>query len=81
MLAALETKSFLNLFNDFACFVSQAQPDSNQYAAAGGYYGYGQGYENYGYAPSGQDPNAYGSYPGYANYQPQQQQPQQMGYS
>lgn len=59
----------------------QAQPDSNQYAAAGGYYGYGQGYENYGYAPSGQDPNAYGSYPGYANYQPQQQQPQQMGYS
>lgn len=56
----------------------QAQPDPSQY---GGYYGYAQGYENYGYPPAAtQDPNMYGSYPGYANYQPPQQQ-QQMGYS
>lgn len=69
------------------CFV-QSQQDPNQWSAAGasaggagGYYGYGQGYENYGYAPpAGQDPNVYGSYPGYASYQPSQQQ-QQMGYS
>ncbi|MCI80001.1 polyadenylate-binding protein RBP47B, partial [Trifolium medium] len=50
----------------------------------GGYYGYPQGgYENYGYAaaPAGQDPNVYGSYPGYAGYQHPQQQQQQMGYS
>lgn len=68
---------------------SQSQADPNQWSAgagagagAGGYYGYAQGYENYGYPPAGQDPNMYGSYPGYANYQPpQQQQQQQMGYS
>ncbi|KAE9609557.1 putative RNA recognition motif domain-containing protein [Lupinus albus] len=62
----------------------QTQTDPNQWNGGGGYYGYGQGYENYGYAPpppAGQDPNMYGSYPaGYANYQPPQQQ-QQMGYS
>ncbi|KAK7387774.1 hypothetical protein VNO78_22566 [Psophocarpus tetragonolobus] len=58
----------------------QAQPDPNQWNGSGGYYGYAQGYENYGYAPAGQDPNMYGSYPGYANYQPPQQQ-QQIGYS
>ncbi|KAG4929228.1 hypothetical protein AAZX31_17G014400 [Glycine max] len=61
----------------------QAQPDANQWngSGGGGYYGYAQGgYENYGYAPAGQDPNMYGSYPGYANYQPPQQ-PQQIGYS
>ncbi|KAL9671118.1 hypothetical protein QQ045_008684 [Rhodiola kirilowii] len=46
-----------------------------------GYYGYGNGYEAYGYAPAApaapQDPNMYyaGGYPGYGNYQrpPQQQ--------
>ncbi|QCD79728.1 nucleolysin TIA-1/TIAR [Vigna unguiculata] len=60
----------------------RAQPDANQWnGSSGGYYGYAaQGYENYGYAPAGQDPNMYGSYPGYANYQPPQQQ-QQIGYS
>ena len=67
----------LDLLDDF-----QAQPDANQWnGSGGGYYGYAQGgYENYGYAPAGQDPNMYGSYPGYANYQPPQQ-PQQIGYS
>ncbi|XP_047162999.1 polyadenylate-binding protein RBP45-like isoform X1 [Vigna umbellata] len=58
----------------------QAQADPNQWNGSGGYYGYAQGYENYGYAPAGQDPNVYGSYPGYPGYQPPQQQ-QQMGYS
>ena len=55
----------------------QPQPDPNQWS--GGYYGYAQGYENYGYAPP-QDPNIYyGGYPGYGNYQqPQQQQQQQQ---
>ncbi|XP_077243609.1 RNA-binding protein 45A isoform X2 [Tasmannia lanceolata] len=50
------------------------QPDSNQWNG-GGYYGYGQGYEAYGYAPPPtQDPNmySYGTYPGYGNYQQQQ---------
>ncbi|WJX22794.1 Polyadenylate-binding protein rbp45 [Trifolium repens] len=68
----------------------QTQQDPNQWNAAaaggggGGYYGYPQGgYENYGYAapPAGQDPNVYGSYPGYAGYQHPQQQQQQMGYN
>ncbi|KAG4945901.1 hypothetical protein JHK82_041950 [Glycine max] len=65
----------------------QAQADPNQWNGAagagsgGGYYGYAaQGYENYGYAPAGQDPNMYGSYPGYPGYQAPQQQ-QQIGYS
>ncbi|XP_019463043.1 PREDICTED: polyadenylate-binding protein RBP45-like isoform X2 [Lupinus angustifolius] len=62
----------------------QTQTDPNQWNGGGGYYGYGQGYENYGYAPPppvGQDPNMYGSYPaGYGNYQPPQQQ-HQTGYS
>lgn len=60
----------------------QTQQDPNQWNGSGGYYGYPQGYENYGYAaaPAGQDPNVYGSYPGYASYQPPQQQ-QQIGYS
>ncbi|KAJ7967678.1 Polyadenylate-binding protein [Quillaja saponaria] len=65
----------------------QTQPDPNQWN--GGYYGYGQGYENYGYPPVAQDPNAYVGYTQYANYQPpqqmqqqhQQQQQQQVGYS
>ncbi|KAH9748058.1 hypothetical protein KPL70_004910 [Citrus sinensis] len=54
----------------------QAQPDPNQWNA--GYYGYAQGYENYGYAAAApQDPSMYyGGYPGYGNYQ-QPQQPQQ----
>ncbi|RVW99538.1 Polyadenylate-binding protein RBP45 [Vitis vinifera] len=51
----------------------QAQPDQAQWN--GGYYGYAQGYEAYGYAPPPQDPNMYyGAYPGYGNYQ----QPQQL---
>nr|AGV54456.1 RNA-binding post-transcriptional regulator csx1-like protein [Phaseolus vulgaris] len=58
----------------------QGQADPNQWNGGGGYYGYAQGYENYGYAPAGQDPNVYGSYPGYPGYQPPQQQ-QQIGYS
>ncbi|CAN1353826.1 Polyadenylate-binding protein RBP45 [Linum perenne] len=48
-----------------------------------GYYGYPQGYENYGYAqaPPPQDPSVYyGGYPGYANYQQQPNQQQQVGY-
>ncbi|CAN1353824.1 Polyadenylate-binding protein RBP45 [Linum perenne] len=46
-------------------------------------YGYPQGYENYGYAqaPPPQDPSVYyGGYPGYANYQQQPNQQQQVGY-
>lgn len=51
----------------------QSQQDQNQWS--GGYYGYRQGYESYGYAPPPQDPNMYyAGYP-YGNYQ--QQQPQQ----
>lgn len=48
------------------------QQDANQWN--GNYYGYGQSYEAYGYAQAPQDPNmyAYGTYPGYANYQQQQ---------
>ncbi|XVF77465.1 hypothetical protein PTKIN_Ptkin14bG0046200 [Pterospermum kingtungense] len=56
----------------------QAQPDQAQWN--GGYYGYAQGYEAYGYAPPPQDPNMYyGGYPGYGNYQQPgaYQQPQQ----
>ncbi|XP_058072510.1 polyadenylate-binding protein RBP45-like isoform X2 [Magnolia sinica] len=51
----------------------QPQPDPNQWNG-GGYYGYGQGYEAYGYAAPPQDPNmySYGAYPGYGNYQQQQ---------
>ncbi|KAJ8549730.1 hypothetical protein K7X08_033437 [Anisodus acutangulus] len=51
----------------------QPQADPNQY---GGYYGYGAGYDGYGYAPPAQDPNQYyAGYAGYGNYaQPQQQQ-------
>ncbi|XWS09805.1 hypothetical protein CRYUN_Cryun39dG0020800 [Craigia yunnanensis] len=55
----------------------QAQPDQAQWN--GGYYGYAQGYEAYGYAHP-QDPNMYyGGYPGYGNYQQPgaYQQPQQ----
>ncbi|XP_073101023.1 RNA-binding protein L [Elaeis guineensis] len=50
----------------------QPQPDPNQWN--GSYYGYGQGYEAYSYAQPPQDPNmyAYGTYPGYGNYQQQQ---------
>lgn len=63
----------------------QPQQDSNQWAGANaGYYGYGQGYEAYGY-PQSQDPNMYnygaGAYAGYPNYQQQpvaQQPPQQQ---
>ncbi|WVZ94722.1 hypothetical protein U9M48_040586 [Paspalum notatum var. saurae] len=58
--------------------------DSNQWSGANaGYYGYGQGYEAYGY-PQSQDPNMYsygaGAYAGYPNYQQQPiaQQPQQQ---
>ncbi|XP_044473919.1 polyadenylate-binding protein RBP45C-like isoform X2 [Mangifera indica] len=57
---------------------SNKQPDQAQWN--GGYYGYAQGYEAYGYAPPPQDPNMYyGGYPGYGNYQQPgaYQQPQQ----
>lgn len=58
---------------------SQPQQDSNQWNGAGGYYGYGPGYETYGYAAAAQAPNVYyQGYPGYANYQQQQQQQQQQ---
>ena len=58
----------------------QTQPDPNQWGA--GYYGYAQGYENYGYAAAPQDPNMYyGGYPGYGNYQQPQQPQQQVGYT
>ncbi|KAJ7260522.1 hypothetical protein O6H91_17G006500 [Diphasiastrum complanatum] len=47
----------------------QPQQDPNQWNA--GYYGYGQGYDGYGYTPP-QDPGyAYGSYAGYGNYHQQ----------
>ncbi|KAK1364783.1 polyadenylate-binding protein RBP45-like [Heracleum sosnowskyi] len=56
----------------------QPQVDPNQWnggGAAAGYYGYGQGYETYGYAPPSQGPNlSYGGYPGYGNYPQNQQQ-------
>jgi RNA recognition motif-containing protein len=61
----------------------QAQPTSSQWnggnaggapGGGGGYYGYPQGYEGYGYTAPPQDPNMYyGGYPGYGNYQQQQQ--------
>ncbi|XP_044498223.1 polyadenylate-binding protein RBP45C-like isoform X2 [Mangifera indica] len=57
---------------------SNKQPDQAQWN--GGYYGYAQGYEAYGYAPPPQDPNIYyGGYPGYGNFQQPgaYQQPQQ----
>ncbi|CAI9088424.1 OLC1v1022741C1 [Oldenlandia corymbosa var. corymbosa] len=48
------------------------QPQWNG-AGTGGYYGYSQGYEAYGYAPPAQDPNMYyGGYQ-YSNYQQAQQ--------
>ncbi|GKA69364.1 polyadenylate-binding protein RBP45, partial [Tanacetum coccineum] len=48
-----------------------------QFAESAGYYGYGQGYETYGYAPVAQDPAMYfGGYPGYGGYLQVQQQPQ-----
>lgn len=60
------------------------QPQVEQSQFNGGYYGYGQGYETYGYAPVAQDPAMYyGGYAaGYGGYpqvqqQPQPQQPQQ----
>ncbi|KAK2639655.1 hypothetical protein Ddye_027450 [Dipteronia dyeriana] len=62
---------------------SNKQPDQAQWnggGSGGGYYGYAQGYEAYGYAPPAQDPNVYyGGYPGYGNYQQPgaYQQPQQ----
>uniref|UniRef100_A0A7N0UE88 RRM domain-containing protein n=2 Tax=Kalanchoe fedtschenkoi TaxID=63787 RepID=A0A7N0UE88_KALFE len=56
-----------------------AQPQADPNSWNSGYYGYGNGYEAYGYAPAApQDPNMYytGGYSGYGNYQqpPQQQQ-------
>nr|GEU91429.1 polyadenylate-binding protein RBP45-like [Tanacetum cinerariifolium] len=54
----------------------QPQLEQSQYNGAG-YYGYGQGYETYGYAPVAQDPAMYyGGYPGYGGYPQVQQQPQ-----
>ena len=50
----------------------QGQSDPGQ-VNMGGYYGYGQGYEGYGYAHPAQEAPAYAytGYPGYGNY-PQQ---------
>ncbi|XP_024992739.1 polyadenylate-binding protein RBP45-like isoform X2 [Cynara cardunculus var. scolymus] len=62
---------------------SNKQPQVDQSQYNGGYYGYGQGYETYGYAPVAQEPTMYyGGYAGYGGYpqvqqQPQPQQPQQ----
>ncbi|KAF8409550.1 hypothetical protein HHK36_005628 [Tetracentron sinense] len=57
---------------DTSVGVVQPQPDPNQWN--GGYYGYAQGYETYGFAPPPQDANMYyGGYPGYGNYQQPQQ--------
>eukprot|EP01018_Ginkgo_biloba_P024658 Gb_07135 [translate_table: standard] len=55
-----------------ASWGGQPQSDPTQWNG-GGYYGYGQGYEAYGYAPPPQDPAmyAYGAYPGYGTYQQQ----------
>jgi hypothetical protein len=60
----------------------QPQQDFDQWAGANaGYYGYGQGYEAYGYSQP-QDPNmyGYGAYTDYPNYQqkPTAQQLQQQ---
>ncbi|KAI3698123.1 hypothetical protein L6452_31235 [Arctium lappa] len=54
------------------------QVEQSQYNGGGGYYGYGQGYETYGYAPVAQDPSMYyGGYAaGYGGYPQVQQQPQ-----
>ena len=51
----------------------QPQLDPNQWNGGGAYYGYGQGYEAYGYAPPSQDPTmyGYGGFPGYGTYQQQ----------
>ncbi|WVZ59696.1 hypothetical protein U9M48_009806 [Paspalum notatum var. saurae] len=58
------------------------QPQQEQNQWSGGYYGYPQGYDPYGYARPPQDPAmyTYAAYPGYGNYQqqpPQQPPPQQ----
>nr|GEX61608.1 polyadenylate-binding protein RBP45C [Tanacetum cinerariifolium] len=46
----------------------QPHVEQSQYNGAG-YYGYGQGYETYGYAPVAQDlVTYYGGYPGYGGY-------------
>ncbi|KAI7726124.1 hypothetical protein M8C21_020203 [Ambrosia artemisiifolia] len=57
----------------------QPSVEQSQYNG-GGYYGYGQGYETYGYAPVAQDPTTmyYGGYPGYGGYPQVQQPPQQL---
>ncbi|KAH9624705.1 hypothetical protein KSS87_008115 [Heliosperma pusillum] len=56
----------------------QSQTGQAQWNGGGAYYGYGQGYEAYGYAPPPQDPNMYyANYAGYGNYQ----QPQQVNIS
>ncbi|KAH9803616.1 polyadenylate-binding protein RBP45C [Citrus sinensis] len=48
---------------------SNKQSDQAQWNG-GGYYGFAQGYEAYGYAPPTQDPNMYyGGFPGYGTYQ------------
>ncbi|KAL8259331.1 hypothetical protein R6Q59_027284 [Mikania micrantha] len=54
----------------------QPQMEQSQYNG-GGYYGYGQGYETYGYGHVAQDPATmyYGGYAGYGGY-PQVPQPQ-----
>lgn len=54
----------------------QSQPGQAQWnGGTGAYYGYGQGYDAYGYAAAPQDPNMYyaANYGGYGNYQQAQQ--------
>ncbi|XP_074310942.1 polyadenylate-binding protein RBP45-like [Silene latifolia] len=52
----------------------QSQTGQAQWNGGGAYYGYGQGYDAYGYAPPPQDPNMYyANYAGYGNYQQPQQ--------
>ena len=72
---------FIWLIGGAIYWIGQAQPDQAQWN--GGYYGYAQGYEAYGYAPPPQDPNMYyGAYPGYGNYQqPQQVRPCYISFS
>ncbi|GJW74099.1 retrotransposon protein, putative, ty1-copia subclass [Tanacetum coccineum] len=67
-----------NLADPFTKALPRGKPqvEQSQYNGAG-YYGYGQGYETYGYAPVAQDPAMYyGGYPGYGGYPQVQPQPQ-----
>ena len=64
-------KLFLIYLLQTASWGVQPQLDPNQWNGGGAYYGYGQGYEAYGYAPLAQDPTmyGYGGFPSYGTYQ------------